>query len=341
MILRTSDFDYILPLEFIAQRPSPVRDESRLMVLDRRTGDIKHRTFRDLTDFLTSKDILVLNDTWVIPARLYGKKITGGKVEILLLRRILDDAWEALVNPSKRVGIGTKLLFGGGRLQGEVIERTEAGSKVINFKYKGDFWDLLSELGETPLPPYIKEKIEDVERYQTVYAKKKGASAAPTAGLHFTEKLLSRIKEKGIKTTFVTLHTGLATFRPVKTEFIKHHKMHKEYYEVSVDAAQAINKAKKEGGRVIAVGTTTVRVLETSHHDGKVIEGKGDTELFIYPGYKFKVVDAIITNFHFPKSTLLMLVSAFANRKHIFKAYEEAIHKKYRFYSFGDAMLIL
>jgi len=337
--LRTSDFDYILPLELIAQRPSPVRDESRLMILDRKTGDIKHRTFRDLTDFLSPNDILVLNDTWVIPARIYGKKATGGKIEILLLRRIMDDAWEALVHG--KVGVGTKLIFGDGKLEGEIIEKTEAGSRVINFKYKGNFWNLLSELGETPLPPYIKEKNQESGRYQTIYAKKKGASAAPTAGLHFTEKLLKRINDKGVKTTFVTLHTGLATFRPVKEEFIKDHHMHKEYFEVSEEAAKLINEAKEKGGKVIAVGTTTVRVLETANDGKKVTPDRGDTELFIYPGYQFKIVDGIVTNFHFPQSTLLMLISAFTDRQNIFKAYEEAVKEKYRFYSFGDAMLIL
>lgn len=340
-MLKVSDFDYILPLEFIAQRPSPVRDESRLLVLDRSTGTLEHRIFKDITDFLTSKDILVLNDTKVIPARLRGKKVTGGKVEILLLRRITDDAWEALVFPGRGMGVGAEISFADGKLLGKVVDRTDAGTRVVDFKYKGNFWNILAEIGETPLPPYIKEKGNADERYQTIYAKKAGASAAPTAGLHFTEDLIERIKEKGIKVCFITLHTGLATFRPVKEEFVEDHKMYKEHYEISPGSAQEINKAKGSGGRVVAVGTTTVRALETAYGGGQVRAGAEETGLYIYPGYKFKAVDAIITNFHFPKSTLLMLVSAFANRDLIFKAYEEAIKEKYRFYSFGDAMLII
>ncbi len=340
-MLKVSDFDYVLPLELIAQRPSPVRDESRLLVLDRATEHIEHREFKDLTYFLTPADLLVLNDTRVIPARLRGKKKTGGKVEVLLLRRITSDAWEALVNPGRGAGVGVEISFGEGKLIGKIVDRTEAGTRVIDFKYKGNFWNLLAELGETPLPPYIKEDLAEKERYQTIYAKKKGASAAPTAGLHFSEDLIERIKEKGIRVCFITLHTGLATFRPVKEEFVKDHKMYKEHYEITKEVAAEINDTKATGGRIIAIGTTTVRALESAYRAGGVKSGTEETELFIYPGYKFKVVDAIITNFHFPKSTLLMLVSAFANSELIFRAYEEAIKKEYRFYSFGDAMLII
>jgi S-adenosylmethionine:tRNA ribosyltransferase-isomerase len=345
-MLKVSEFDYVLPLDLIAQRPSPVRDESRLMVLNRQTGEIRHRTFKDITEYLTPSDILVLNDTKVIPARLFGKKKTGGKLEVLLLRRITDNAWEALVNPAKGAGVGVEIDFGDGKLTGKIVDRTDAGTRVIDFKCKGNFWNILSELGETPLPPYIKERGEEnFERYQTVYASRDGASAAPTAGLHFTEDLIERIKEKGINVCFITLHTGLATFRPVKEEFVEDHEMYKEYYEISAEAAQKINevkdKEKGKGGRVVAVGTTTVRALESASTSKGVIPGAEETALFIYPGYQFKVADAIITNFHFPRSTLLMLVSAFANKDLVFKAYEEAIREKYRFYSFGDAMLII
>jgi len=340
-MLKVSEFDYILPLELIAQRPSPVRDESRLLVLDRNTGEIKHRIFKDLTDYLSPKDLLVLNDTKVIPARLIGKKKTGGKIEVLLLRRITDNAWEALVNPAKGAGVGVEISFGDGQLLGKIVDRTDAGTRVVDFTYKGNFWNILAELGKAPLPPYIKGADDLADRYQTVFAKKAGASAAPTAGLHFTEDLIEKIKERGIDVCFVTLHTGLATFRPVKEEFVEDHKMYKEYYEISPETAERINKVKASGGRVVAVGTTTVRALESSARGGVVAAGSEETELFIYPGFKFKVVDAIITNFHFPKSTLLMLVSAFANKDLIFRAYEEAIREKYRFYSFGDAMLII
>lgn len=340
-MLKVSEFDYVLPLDLIAQRPSPVRDESRLLVLDRKTGEIRHRIFKDMTDFVSPKDLLVLNDTKVIPARLRGKKKTGGKIEVLLLRRITDNAWEALVNPARGAGVGVEIDFGDGKLSGKIVDRTDAGTRVVDFKFKGNFWNLLAELGEAPLPPYIKGGQDLADRYQTVFAKKAGASAAPTAGLHFTEDLIEKIKERGINVCFITLHTGLATFRPVKEEFVEDHKMYKEYYEISKEAAAEINKVKGAGSRVVAVGTTTVRALESSARAGEVAAGAEETELFIYPGFKFKVVDAIITNFHFPKSTLLMLVSAFANKDLIFKAYEEAIREKYRFYSFGDAMLII
>ncbi len=341
MNIRVSEFDYVLPLDLIAQKPAPVRDESRLLVLDRKTGAVSHKIFRDIFDYLTPLDLLVLNNTKVIPARLKGKKKTGGKIEALLLRRITDDAWEALVNPAKGAGVGVELIFGDGKLVGKIVDRTEAGTRIIDFKYKGNFWNLLAELGETPLPPYIKDGLEYSDRYQTVYAQIDGASAAPTAGLHFTEDLIERIKEKGIKVCLITLHTGLATFRPVKEEFVEDHIMYKEHYEITPEAADEINKVKAAGGRIVAVGTTTVRALESAFRGGKVRPGAEETELFIYPGYKFKVADAIITNFHFPKSTLLMLVSAFADKETIFKAYEEAKREKYRFYSFGDAMLII
>jgi S-adenosylmethionine:tRNA ribosyltransferase-isomerase len=340
-MLRVSEFDYVLPIELIAQRPAPVRDESRLLVLNRATGDIQHRIFKDLPVFLTPNDILVLNDTRVIPARLRGKKRTGGKAEALLLRRITDNAWEALVNPARGCGVGVELIFGDGRLTGKIVDRTEAGTRIIDFKYKGNFWNILAELGETPLPPYIKDKSNPDERYQTIYARNDGASAAPTAGLHFTNELIEGIRARGIKVAFTTLHTGLATFRPVKEEFVEDHRMYKEHYEITPEAAAEINSVKGAGGRVVAVGTTTVRALESAGREGRLTPGVEETGLFIYPGYKFRVVDAIITNFHFPRSTLLMLVSAFANREMVFKAYEEAIREKYRFYSFGDAMLII
>jgi S-adenosylmethionine:tRNA ribosyltransferase-isomerase len=340
-MLKVSDFDYSLPIELIAQKPSPARDESRLMIIDRKTGNIEHKIFKDLTYFLTPADLLVLNDTQVIPARLHGKKKTGGKIEILLLSRITDNVWEALVFPGRGTGVGTELSFGGGKLTGKIVDRKESGTRIVDFKYKGNFWNILAELGETPLPPYIKEDLPEKERYQTIYAKKKGASAAPTAGLHFTEDLIKKIKDKGIRVCTVTLHTGLATFRPVKEEFVEDHEMYKEYYEISPEVAKEINDVKATGGRVVAVGTTTVRALESACGGRGVKAGAEETDLFIYPGYKFKAVDSIITNFHFPKSTLLMLVSAFANRELIFKAYEEAIKQKYRFYSFGDAMMII
>ena len=340
-MLKVSEFDYVLPLELIAQRPSPVRDESRLLVLKRATGEIEHKIFKDITDYLTPKDLLVLNDTKVIPARLRGKKKTGGKIELLLLRRITDDVWEALVSPGRGSGVGVEMSFGDGKLTGRIVDRTDAGTRAIDFKYSGNFWNILADLGETPLPPYIKEEQQEEGRYQTIYAKSEGAVAAPTAGLHFTEQLIERLRESGIKVSFITLHTGLATFRPVKEEIVEDHKMYKEQYEISDISADEINSVKAAGGRVVAVGTTTVRALESACKDGKLQPGRDDTELFIYPGYKFKVVDSIITNFHFPRSTLLMLVSAFANKELIFKAYEEAIKQKYRFYSFGDAMLII
>jgi len=340
-MLKVSDFDYVLPLELIAQKPSPARDESRLLVLDRSTGSIQHKIFKDLPYYLTPADLLVLNDTQVIPARIHGKKKTGGKIEALLLSRITDNAWEALVNPARGAGVGVEMEFGGGRLKGKIVDRTEAGTRIVNFDYKGNFWNLLAEVGETPLPPYIKEELKESDRYQTVYARKRGASAAPTAGLHFTDELIEQIKARGVKVCSITLHTGLATFRPVKEEFVEDHTMYREYYEISKETAKQINDVKASGGRIVAVGTTTVRALESACSSRGVRAGEEQTDLFIYPGYKFRAVDSIITNFHFPKSTLLMLVSAFANREQIFRAYEEAIKQKYRFYSFGDAMLII
>ena len=340
--MKTSDFNFHLPEELIAQHPLEKRDTSRLMVLDKATGEIEHKHFYDVLNYLNPGDTLVLNNTRVLPARLIGEKEnTGGKIEFLLLKRIEGDKWECLAKPGKRAKIGTIFTFGEGKLKCKVVDIVEEGNRIIEFIYDGIFEQVLDELGEMPLPPYITERLEDRERYQTVYSKEKGSAAAPTAGLHFTKELLKKIEEKGIEIVRVTLHVGLGTFRPVKVDDVTKHHMHSEYYEVSEEAANKINSIKAAGGRIICVGTTSCRTIESASDDcGKVIPSKGNTEIFIYPGYKFKVLDCLITNFHLPESTLLMLVSALASKENIMKAYHEAIDNRYRFFSFGDAMLI-
>jgi len=340
--MKTKDFYYELPEELIAQHPLKNREESRLLILDKETGEIEHRKFKDIIDYLYPGDCLVLNDTRVIPARLFGnRKGKEEKIEFLLLKNIEGSRWEVLVKPGKKVKPGVKVEFGNGLLESEVLSIEEGGTRIVEFKYEGIFEEILDRLGEMPLPPYIKEKLEDKERYQTVYSKKKGSAAAPTAGLHFTKELLSDIEKKGVKLVFITLHVGLGTFRPVKVENIEEHNMHSEYYEVTEDAARTINNTRKNGGRVIAVGTTSTRTLETiAAEDGKVEAKKGWTDIFIYPGYRFKAIDGLITNFHLPESTLLMLVSAFAGKEKILNAYKIAVEKRYRFFSFGDAMFI-
>lgn len=341
--LQLSDFDYYLPQELIAQHPVDKRDESKLMVVDKLSGNIEHKKFKDIINYLNEGDCLVLNDTRVIPARLLGsKEDTGGKIEFLLLRRININTWETLVKPGKRAKIGSRFVFGSGELRAKVIDLGQDGSRIIKFEFEGIFEEILDKLGNMPLPPYITEQLEDREQYQTVYSKNDGSAAAPTAGLHFTEELLNKIKDKGINLVFLTLHVGLGTFRPVKVENILEHNMHSEYYSMSKESAETINKAKEKGNKIIAVGTTSTRVLETlADENGKVKSGSGWTDIFIYPGYKYKIVDSLITNFHLPKSTLLMLVSAFSSKEIIFNAYDIAIKEKYRFFSFGDAMLIL
>jgi len=340
--MKLSDFYYDLPEELIAQEPIEQREMSRLMVLDKTTGSLEHRIFRDIIDYLEKGDCLVLNDTRVIPARLLGEKEdTGGKIEFVLIKRIKDDIWEVILKPGRRAKPGARFVFGNGLLKAEVLEVVEGGNRVVRFEYDGIFEQILDRVGIVPLPPYITKKLDDSERYQTVYSKHKGSAAAPTAGLHFTKELLERIAEKGISLAYVTLHVGLGTFRPVKTENIQDHKMHSEYYRIDEEACNKINEAKNNGKRVIAVGTTSCRVLETAGDEtGFVSPHSGWTDIFIYPGYKFKVIDALITNFHLPESTLLMLVSALAGKDKIFKAYESAIKERYRFFSFGDAMFI-
>ncbi|MGO5074132.1 tRNA preQ1(34) S-adenosylmethionine ribosyltransferase-isomerase QueA [Clostridium sporogenes] len=340
--MKVKDFDFYLPEELIAQHPIEKRDEARLLVLDKKTGEIEDKIFKDILDYLTPNDCLVLNNTRVLPARLIGsKEETGGKMEFLLLKRKEKDVWETLVKPGKRAQIGERFIFGNGELKAEVIGMGEEGSRIVKFYYEGIFEEILDQLGQMPLPPYIKEKLDDKEMYQTVYSKEEGSAAAPTAGLHFTEELLEKIKEKGVKLAFLTLHVGLGTFRPVKVEDIQEHIMHSEYYKMDKETAKIINTAREKGGRVIAVGTTSCRTLETiGDIEGKVKEQSGWTDIFIYPGYKYKVVDALITNFHLPQSTLLMLVSALAGRDNIMNAYNMAVEKEYRFFSFGDAMFI-
>lgn len=340
--MNVKDFDYYLPEELIAQHPLQQRDESRLMVLDKKSGEITHKIFKDVIDYLNEGDCLVLNDTRVMPARLIGhKEISGGKIEFLLLKRTGKDTWETLVKPGKKAQIGTEFIFGNGELKGKVLDITEGGERIVHFDYEGVFEEVLDRLGQMPLPPYIKEKLEDKEMYQTVYSKEVGSAAAPTAGLHFTKELLESIKNKGVKIVFLTLHVGLGTFRPVKVENIEDHVMHSEYYTMSEETADTINKTKEQGKRIIAVGTTSIRTLETiGDENGKVKEQSGWTDIFIYPGYKYKVVDALITNFHLPQSTLIMLVSALAGREHILNAYNNAVDNKYKFFSFGDAMFI-
>lgn len=342
LTLKVKDFSFHLPEELIAQHPLEKRDESRLMVLDKSTGHIEHKIFKDIIDYLEEGDCLVLNDTRVMPARLYGSKEgSGGKMEFLLLRRLEKDIWETLVKPGKRAKVGAIFTFGNGELKAEVIEVLDNGNRKVKFFYEGIFEAVLDALGEMPLPPYITEKLEDKERYQTVYSKEVGSAAAPTAGLHFTKKLLEEIKAKGINIAFVTLHVGLGTFRPVKAENIEEHEMHAEYYYLNSENAEIINSTKEKGKRVIAVGTTSNRTLESiADENGRVREASGYTSIFIYPGYKFKIVDALITNFHLPESTLIMLISAFSNREIIMNAYNVAVENKYRFFSFGDAMFI-
>lgn len=339
--LKTKDYFYELPERLIAQHPAQRRDQSRLMVVHREDG-IEHRIFSDIVDYLHAGDVLVVNETAVIPARLYGvRETTGAHVELLLLKQTGNDQWETLVRPGRRVKEGEWLSFGDGQLRCKVLSRTDAGGRVVKFVYEGEFYAVLDALGEMPLPPYIHEKAEDPTRYQTVYAKEKGSAAAPTAGLHFTPELLEKIQQKGVILAKVLLHVGLGTFRPVSEDDLTKHVMHAEYYEISARTAEQINQARRRGGRVVAVGTTSVRVLETvAKEDGMLCEQSGWTDIFIYPGIRFKLVDALITNFHLPESTLLMLVSAFAGRERILQAYQTAVEEEYRFFSFGDAMYI-
>lgn len=340
--MKTSDFYYDLPERLIAQDPLLKRSDSRLMLLDKNTGEIEHSVFNKLPEFLKPGDCLVINNTKVIPARLIGKKEgTGGAVEILLLKRISDDVWETLVKPGKKLRTGARVSFGGGILKAEIMDVLEDGNRHVKFEYDGIFEEVLNELGEMPLPPYITHKLEDKNRYQTVYAKYEGSAAAPTAGLHFTSELLETIKNMGINIASVTLHVGLGTFRPVKVDDVTKHHMHTEFYSVTREAADMINETKAKGGRIICVGTTSCRTVEScSDENGIVYPGQGNTDIFIYPGYKFKVLDALITNFHLPESTLLMLVSALAGKDNIMHAYEIAVKEEYRFFSFGDAMFI-
>ena len=340
--MKTSDFYYDLPKELIAQDPLEDRSASRLMHLDKPTGEYKHGHFRDILQYLKPGDCLVINDTKVIPARLYGSKVgTDAAIEILLLKRKENDIWETLVKPGKKCKVGTVISFGDGILTGEVVDIVDEGNRLIQFHYEGIFEEILDQLGEMPLPPYITHKLQDKNRYQTVYAKHEGSAAAPTAGLHFTKELLQQVQDAGVKIAHVTLHVGLGTFRPVKVEDVTQHHMHSEFYVVEEDQAKLINDTKAAGGRVIAVGTTSCRTLESATgEDGILKAGSGWTEIFIYPGYRFKMIDGLITNFHLPESTLVMLVSALAGKEHIMAAYEEAVREKYRFFSFGDAMMI-
>lgn len=339
---KKSDFYFDLPQELIAQDPLEDRSGSRLLMLNKDTGEVMHRIFRDITEYLEPGDCLVLNDTKVIPARLLGTKAdTGAAIEVLLLKRQENDIWEALVKPGKKARTGTVIRFGDGILTGEVLDVVDEGNRLIQFRYEGIFEEVLDRLGEMPLPPYITHKLQDKNRYQTVYAKYEGSAAAPTAGLHFTKELLGKIEEKGVKIAYVTLHVGLGTFRPVKADNILEHHMHSEYYQVTKAAADMINDTKRNGKRVVCVGTTSCRTVESAADENGVLQpGCDNTEIFIYPGYRFKILDGLITNFHLPESTLVMLVSALAGREHVLGAYEEAIREKYRFFSFGDAMFI-
>ena len=340
--MKVSDFNYNLPEELIAQTPIKKRDESRLMVLDKTNKTIEHKVFKDILDYLKPGDCLVRNNTKVIPARLYGiKEDTGVNVEFLLLHRIEGDIWEVMVHPGRRLKKGVKVLFGDGLLKAEILEQMDNGNRKVKFEYVGIFNEILDQIGLMPLPPYIKERLKDKDRYQTVYAKYEGSAAAPTAGLHFTDELLEKIKAKGVEIANVTLHVGIGTFRPVKVENIEDHDMHSEHYYIKQEDADKINNARKNGGRIISVGTTSCRVLESvADENGLVKEVEGDTNIFIYPGYKFKCIDCLITNFHLPESTLIMLVSTLAGKDFIMNAYEEAVKEKYRFFSFGDAMFI-
>lgn len=339
--MNVSEFNYELPEELIAQVPIQKRDESRLMVLNRKDKTIEHKTFKDILDYLKPGDVLVRNNTKVIPARLYGKKDTGANVEFLLLNRIEGDIWESIVRPGNKLHIGTKVIFGDGLLQAEILDTMPGGTRKVQFSYDGIFNEILDKIGLMPLPPYIHETLREKDRYQTVYAKYEGSAAAPTAGLHFTDELLEKLTKKGIEIANVTLHVGIGTFRPVKEETVEEHEMHSEHFYIKKEDADIINKAKKEGRRVIAVGTTSCRVLESiANEEGYVEEQERDTSIFIYPGYKFKCIDGLITNFHLPESTLIMLVSALAGKDYVMNAYNEAVKEKYRFFSFGDAMFI-
>lgn len=344
--MHVSDFDYYLPEELIAQHPADKRDESRLLVADRKSGKLEHRHFYNILEYLNPGDCLVMNNSKVIPARLFGiKEITGARVEFLLTKRIKGDIWEAMVRPGKKLHVGDRVSFTeDGSLSAKITEHGEGGTRNVRFEYEGDFHELLYRIGKIPLPPYIEREScdEDKVRYQTVYCKEEGSVAAPTAGLHFTEELIEKALQKGVKTAYVTLHVGIGTFRPVKCENIEEHKMHFEEYEIDEENAAVINETRKAGGRIISVGTTSTRTVESaSAPDGTVIAGHGSTDIFIYPGYRFKVIDSLITNFHLPKSTLLMLVSALYNRENILEAYKAAVEEKYRFFSYGDAMMII
>ena len=342
-MMKTSDFNFDLPQELIAQDPLEDRSSSRLMVLNKESGEIAHRIFHDITEYLHPGDCLVINDTKVIPARLIGtKEDTGAHIEILLLKRKENDVWETLVKPGKKCRPGARVVFGNGELKAEIVDVLEDGNRLVHFEYEGIFEEVLDRLGQMPLPPYITHKLQDKNRYQTVYAKYEGSAAAPTAGLHFTKELLKQIEDMGVNIARVTLHVGLGTFRPVKVENVLEHHMHSEYYTISEEEAQKINQAKASGHRVISVGTTSCRALESAASEDGVLHGvSGWTDIFIYPGYQFKIIDGLITNFHLPESTLLMLVSAFAGKEHILAAYEEAVKEKYRFFSFGDAMILI
>lgn len=340
--MKTEDFDYNLPEELIAQTPLEKRDHSRLLVLDRKTGEMEHKHFEEITDYLGKGDVLVINNTKVLPARLFGvKEDTQAHIELLMLKEVEKDTWQCLMKPAKRIQVGTKITFGDGRLQAKCIEKKEEGIGIFVFSYEGIFLEVLESLGEMPLPPYIHEHLKDKNRYQTVYAKEVGSAAAPTAGLHFTQNLIEKIKKKGIEIVEITLHVGLGTFRPVQVEEIEKHKMHSEFYSMSEESASKLNQAKKEGRRIIAVGTTSTRTLETIMSlYGEFRPCSGWTDIFIYPSYTFKAIDGLITNFHLPKSTLLMLISSFSTREIILKAYQEAVRQNYRFFSFGDSMFI-
>lgn len=341
--MKTEDFNYELPQDLIAQTPLKQRDSSRLLVLNKKNGQIEHKRFSDIVDYLEAGDTLVLNDTKVIPARLIGvKEETGAVIELLLLKNIENDTWEALVKPARRVKVGTIVNFGEGKILAKCIKEDEEGKRIFELIYDGIFYEILDELGTMPLPPYIHEKLEDQDRYQTVYAKNIGSAAAPTAGLHFTPDLLEKLKKRKINIAYVTLHVGLGTFRPVTVSDVKNHKMHSEYYEIHEDAVNIINRTKQNNKRLVVVGTTTIRVLETVMNKyNKLVPASGFTDIFIYPGYKFKIVDNLITNFHLPKSTLIMLISALATKPYVMNAYSEAIKERYRFFSFGDSMFIL
>ena len=339
--MKTSDFYFDLPEELIAQTPLEKRDASRLLCLDKVTGEIQHRVFSELPELLREGDCLVMNDSRVLPARLLGARESGGAVEVLLLRDLGGGRWECLTRPGRKTKPGTRLVFGDGELEAEVIEVAEGGNRIVEFKYDGIFLEVLERLGKMPLPPYIKTELEDGERYQTVYSKELGSAAAPTAGLHFTKELLAKIAEKGVRECFVTLHVGLGTFRPVKAEDIEEHEMHSEFCIMPEDTAETVNRTKAEGGRIICVGTTSCRTVESfANEDGTMDAKSGWTNIFIYPGYRFKCMDALVTNFHLPESTLIMLVSAFAGREHVLAAYKQAVEMRYRFFSFGDAMFL-